>query len=59
MIYCIFFKKEYYDNRRKYRFYKGVKYMIKDIDNKYYYTIKGVKLPKTYENKTYSVLTLK
>ncbi len=55
MTHCLCFIKTFYDHKKRYRFYAGVKYAIKNIDNNYYYTVKGVKLPKSYENRIYTV----
>ena len=55
MIRYVTFKKYYKSNYAKYKFIPKVKYMIKDEDNKFYFTIKGVRLPKKSEHTLYNV----
>ena len=56
---CVLFLKGYYSGNKHYRFYPGVKYKIKCIDNDYYYTVKNVRLPKRLQNRVYKVLNIK
>lgn len=53
---CLYFIKTVYNYKNRYRFYKGVKYKIKNIDEKYYYTIKNTKFSKSHENKMFKVI---
>lgn len=53
---CLYFIKTFYNYKSKCRFYKGVKYKIKNIDEDYYYTIKNTKFSKSYENKVFKVV---
>lgn len=53
---CLFFIKTFYNYKTKCRFYKGVKYRLKKVDNNHYYTIYNSKFPKSYENHIFKVV---
>jgi len=56
MIRYILFKKNYKSIYANYKFLKNVKYMLKGENEKYYFTIKDVRLPKTLEYDVYEVI---
>ena len=53
MIRYIVFNRPHKSIFANYKFYKNVKYRLKDEDSKYYFTIKNVKLPKKLEYDLY------
>lgn len=55
MITYIIFKKKYHSIFANYTFYKDVKYALKGEDNKYYYTIKGVRLRKSSNHTLFEI----
>lgn len=55
MIRYILFNKKYKSIFANYIFYPGVKYMLKNENSKYYYTIKNVKLSKKLIDDLYEV----
>ena len=57
MMRYVVFKKYYNSRYANYKFFPNVKYMLKDENSKYYFTIKGVRLPKKEEYKIYEVNT--
>jgi len=49
LIKFIEFKRSYFSKFAQYRFEPNVKYVLKDEDSLYYYTIKNIRLHKTSE----------